>query len=65
VDFLDKNGSNIKREVERKIENAFQREDFSRCEGEAIKDVEVIPDYTKYYLRNIINNTRSKDFVIV
>jgi len=25
VDFLDKNGSNIKREVERKIENAFQR----------------------------------------
>jgi len=32
VDFLDKNGSNIKREVERKIENAFQREDFSRCE---------------------------------
>ena len=62
VDFLDKNGSNIKREVERKIENAFQREDFSRCEGEAIKDVEVIPDYTKYYLRNIINNTRSKDF---
>ncbi|HEX9061719.1 MAG TPA: sugar phosphate nucleotidyltransferase, partial [Clostridia bacterium] len=30
VDFLDKNGSNLDRATERKIENAFQREDFSR-----------------------------------
>ncbi len=60
VDFLDRNGSNIDRSVERKIENAFQREDFSRCEGESIKNIEVIPDYTRFYLRNIINNTKSK-----
>lgn len=61
VDFIDKNGSNIERSVERKIENAFQREDFSRCEGNAIDDIEVIPDYTVFYLRNILNNTKSKN----
>ncbi|NLD47266.1 MAG: NTP transferase domain-containing protein, partial [Clostridiaceae bacterium] len=61
VDFLDKNGSNIDRGTERKIENAFQREDFSRCEGESIKDIEEIHVYTRFYERNIINNTRAKN----
>lgn len=61
VDFLDKSGSNIQRGIERKIENAFQREDFSRCEGDLIEDIEVIPDYTKFYLRNIINSTKAKN----
>lgn len=60
VDFLDKNGSNIDRGTERKIENAFVREDFSRCEGDCIKDIKVIPDYSEFYLRNIINSVRSK-----
>ncbi|TYQ15533.1 UNVERIFIED_CONTAM: mannose-1-phosphate guanylyltransferase/phosphomannomutase [Acetivibrio alkalicellulosi] len=60
VDFIDKNGSNIDRGTERKIETMFQREDFSRCEGSSIKDVEIIPDYTKFYLRNIINSITSK-----
>lgn len=58
---MDKNGSNIDRGTERKIETMFQREDFSRCEGSSIKDVEVIPDYTKFYLRNIINNVKSEN----
>ncbi|MEG6611642.1 mannose-1-phosphate guanyltransferase [Pseudoclostridium thermosuccinogenes] len=60
VDFLDKNGSNIDRGLERKIENVFIREDFSRCEGDLIKRVEVIPDYSKYYLHSIINNVKSQ-----
>ncbi|MDQ2085972.1 mannose-1-phosphate guanyltransferase [Herbivorax sp. ANBcel31] len=60
IDFIDKNGSNIERGTERKIETMFQREDFSRCEGSSIKDVEVIPDYTKFYLRSIVNNVRSE-----
>lgn len=59
IDFLDKNGSNIDRGVERKIENAFVREDFSRCEGDCIKEVKVISDYSKFYLMSIINNVRS------
>lgn len=60
IDILDKNGSNINRGVERKIENIFIREDFSRCEGECIKDVKTIPEYSKFYLRSIINNVKSK-----
>ncbi|MCR4435580.1 MAG: mannose-1-phosphate guanyltransferase [Clostridiales bacterium] len=60
VDFLDRNGSNINRGLERKIENAFIREDFSRCEGNCIKEIKTIPDYSKFYLRNIINNIKSK-----
>jgi len=66
IDFIDKNGSNIDRGTERKIETMFQREDFTRCEGSSIKDVEIIPDYTKFYLRNIINNVKSEklDFKI-
>ncbi len=60
VDFLDKNGSNIDRGIERKIENAFLREDFSRCEGDCIKGIRVVPDYSSFYLRNIINSSESK-----
>lgn len=59
VDILDKNGSNIERGTERKIENVFVREDFSRCEGDCIKEVKVIPDFNSFYLRNIINNKKS------
>jgi mannose-1-phosphate guanylyltransferase/phosphomannomutase len=61
VDFLDKNGSNIDRGTERKIENAFAREDFSRCEGDCIKSVRTIPDYSGFYIRSIINNVKSKE----
>ncbi|MDP4092667.1 MAG: mannose-1-phosphate guanyltransferase [Bacillota bacterium] len=59
VDFLDKNGCNINRGLERKIENAFVREDFRRCEGNCIKGIRSIPDYSSFYLRNIVNNTKS------
>ncbi len=60
VDFIDKNGSNIDRGLERRIENVFVREDFSRCEGNCIKEVKVIPDYSEFYLQNILNNVKSK-----
>jgi len=59
IDILDKNGSNIDRGTERKIENLFIREDFSRCEGNCIKDIHYISDYSKFYLRSIINNFKS------
>lgn len=60
IDFLDKSGSNIDRGVERKIENAFIREDFVRCEGDCIQSIVHIPDYSKFYLRNVINNATSQ-----
>lgn len=61
VDVLDKNGSNIDRNTERKIENTFIREDFLRCEGDCIKKIKVIPDYSTFYLRSIINGVKSKN----
>lgn len=60
VDFLDPKGSNIDRGMERKIETAFIREDFSRCEGNCIKPVKTIPDYSRFYMRNVVNNIQSK-----
>lgn len=60
VDFIDKKGSNIDRGTERKIENLFIREDFSRCEGDCIKKVENVSGFSKFYMRNIINNVKTK-----
>ncbi len=59
IDFLDKNGSNIDRGTERKIENAFIREDFSRCEGECINGIKEITGYSDFYLKGIINGVKS------
>ncbi|MCX7746703.1 MAG: mannose-1-phosphate guanyltransferase [Clostridia bacterium] len=60
IDFLDTNGSNIDRNMERKIENAFIREDFSRCEGECINEIKPLNNYSEFYLRNIINSLKSR-----
>ena len=60
IDFLDKNGCNIDRALERKIESAFIREDFKRCEGECIKTVKTFSDYSQFYLRSIINGIKSE-----
>lgn len=61
VDFLDKNGSNINRALERKIENAFIREDFRRCEGDCIRNIKHITEYGRFYLRDIINSIKSQE----
>ncbi len=61
IDFLDNRGCNISRTLERKIETAFIREDFSRCEGDCIKAVRTVPGYSQFYIRSIINNAKSKD----
>lgn len=60
IDFLDSRGCNIGRGTERKIENAFIREDFSRCEGEAIKPVKEIKDYSEFYLRSVVNSVAGR-----
>ncbi len=61
IGFLDKSGGDIDRSMERKVENAFIKEDFKRCEGKDVKQVTTVPDYGSYYLRNIINGVESKD----
>lgn len=60
IDIMDANGCNINRALERKIENIFIREDFSRCEGDCIKDIYFVENYNDFYLRNIINSVKSK-----
>jgi mannose-1-phosphate guanylyltransferase/phosphomannomutase len=60
IDIMDSNGCNISRGLERKIENIFIREDFSRCEGDCIEDINFVQNYSSFYLRNIINSVKSK-----
>lgn len=55
VDFMDSKGATISRVLERKIENAFFREDFKRCSGEEISRLNNITDFTNYYTRSILN----------
>lgn len=60
VDFLDSLGANISKSLERSIENIFIREDFSRCDAEDIKKVISISNFNSFYIRNILNNVKSK-----
>jgi len=55
VDFMDAKGASISRVLERKIENAFFREDFKRCSGEEISRLNNITDFKNYYVRSILN----------
>ncbi len=61
LDFIDHKGSNIDRATERKIENAFNRDDFNRCECEYITRVKEIRGYDEFYLKGIINNVKSEN----
>ncbi len=55
VDFMDSKGASISRITERKIENAFFREDFKRCSGDEISRLNNITDFKNYYVRSILN----------
>ena len=55
VDFMDSKGASISRVLERKIENAFFREDYKRCSGEEISRLNNITDFRNYYIRSILN----------
>lgn len=66
IEFLDKRGSSIDRNTERKIESAFVRDDFNRCEGDCLRDVKEINGFHEFYIKNIINSVKSEklDFKI-
>lgn len=59
IDFLDKRGNNIDRNTERKIENAFIRDDFNRCEGDCMKSVAEVQGFSDFYLKNIMHGVKS------
>ncbi|MFL0195235.1 sugar phosphate nucleotidyltransferase [Clostridium sp. WILCCON 0269] len=53
--FMDKNGLNIDRAMERKIESSFTREDFRRVKPDKFKHMENIYNCLEYYARQLIN----------
>ena len=67
LDFLDKRGSNIDRNTERKIENVFIRDDFNRCEGDCLKNVTLVQGFHDFYLKNIVHgvNTRKLNYKVI
>ncbi len=60
IDFIDKSGSNIARNIERKIESTFIRGDFNRCEGDCLRDVKQIDGFDEFYLKNILQGVKAK-----
>jgi mannose-1-phosphate guanylyltransferase/phosphomannomutase len=59
LDFFDKRGCNIDRAMEKKIENVFVRDDFSRCGGDCLKSVTKVAGFSDFYLKNIINSVQT------
>lgn len=56
--FIDKTGANLPRKKQRALEQLFMRDDFLRCEPEAIGNITEIKDYNSFYLRAIANDAR-------
>ncbi len=61
IDFLNSNGFNISRDLERKIESVFTREDFARCDANDISSISSISDYSSFYTRTILNKIKSRN----
>lgn len=51
--FINKNGGNISRNLERKVENVSMREDFKRADCSRIIPVEMVPDIAEKYISNL------------
>ncbi len=51
IEFINREGSNIDKNMERKIENCLIIEDFKRCSGSEIKDVVNIYNFFSIYLK--------------
>lgn len=56
VDFMDSKGASISRLMERKIENAFFREDFKRCSASEISRLNNITDFKDYYAKAVLHD---------
>jgi len=53
ITFLDHQGANITKGEERKIENAFLREDFRRVSGSQVTNLNTYPDIVNIYYENL------------
>ncbi|NMA15533.1 MAG: NTP transferase domain-containing protein, partial [Clostridia bacterium] len=55
ISFFNEKGANILKAEERKIENAFFREDFSRVTGNQVSLPSIFPDIINCYLKDLTN----------
>lgn len=71
IELTGRNGINIDRGTERKIENSFIREDFKRCNADRIKNVTRIYNFNEFYIQNganllkNLNKIKSKTMKVV
>lgn len=68
--FLDSNGCNIDKAMERKIENSFIREDFRRIKSDSFQRMSHLSDCVEYYTRQVINgvgvhNIRTQRYKVI
>jgi len=60
IDFLDSQGANISRNLERKIENIFGREDFRRSRGSEISKINNIGNMADCYFSWLMNSNNQE-----
>lgn len=68
--FMDRDGLNISKSLQRKLENSFIREDFRRIKTDTFKKLIHLNDCTEYYIRQVVNqlnihNIRKQKYKIV
>ncbi|MDR1391721.1 MAG: NTP transferase domain-containing protein [Clostridiales bacterium] len=69
IKFLSPDGTDISREIERKLETVFLKEDFIRSESVDIKTVVRVENYKYYYIDSVIkkitDENMTKNFEIL
>jgi mannose-1-phosphate guanylyltransferase/phosphomannomutase len=59
IEFLDKNGMNIEKGIERKIENAYWQEDFRRANSSQIGGEDCVLNMKESYLSALMNTVKN------
>lgn len=52
IEFCNQYGANIDRNIERKIENLFNRDDFERCNSDRVKSIIKIKNFISLYVKD-------------
>ena len=72
IEFIGKNGVNIDRSIERKIENLFNMDDFHRCNSQMVKNIVDVDKFSLLYfqsgskiIENISNVKRRNPKIVI
>ncbi|MFT8316036.1 MAG: sugar phosphate nucleotidyltransferase [Clostridium sp.] len=61
--FIDKDGLDISKNMKRKIESNFVREDFRRVKMDNFKSIVTMEDCTKHYIKNILDKLNREKII--